>query len=49
MQEKVRHVLEWGREYAREVKLSEDLIANSMNGYVTPIPDVSRAVQEEIK
>jgi hypothetical protein len=31
MQEKVRHVLEWGRECAREVKLSDDFIANSMD------------------
>jgi hypothetical protein len=48
-QEKIRHLLNWGREYAEEVGLSEDLIGRSMKGYVTPIPEFTQAVQEQIQ
>jgi hypothetical protein len=38
-----------GREYAEKVGLSEDLIGRSMNWYVTPIPEFTQAVQEQIQ
>jgi Skp family chaperone for outer membrane proteins len=38
-----------GREYAEKVGLSEDLIGRSMKGYVTPIPEFTQAVQEQIQ
>jgi hypothetical protein len=49
IQEKIYQLLEWGREYAKEVDLIEDFIARSMKGNITPIPEFTQAIEEEIK
>jgi hypothetical protein len=42
-------MLEWVRKYAQETNLGENLIAKSMKGYLTPIPEVATALGEEIE